>query len=196
MIYIQTDAPINPGNSGGPLLDRCGEVVGVNTAIVGAGQSIGFAVPSKLALAVVDELLDKGRVVRPWVGVHGQLVDADLKRVFNLPLVEGYLVEAVEPGSPAEEAGIRGGRLPVRIGSKSLLLGGDIMVSINGVSLADPDNLPKLAEQLKVGNTLKVKLFREGTYLDIEYTLPERPLQPGDVPESLQAFSVREPPHR
>jgi S1-C subfamily serine protease len=84
----------------------------------------------------------------------------------------------------------------VRIGTKSLLLGGDIMVSVNGISLADPHNLPKVAEQLKVGNRLKVKLFREGKYLEVEYTLPERPLQPGDVPESLQAFSVREPPRR
>jgi S1-C subfamily serine protease len=193
---IQTDAPINPGNSGGPLLDRCGEVIGVNTAIIGEAQSIGFAVPSRLAVAVLRELLDKGRVVRPWVGVHGQMVDTDLKRIFNVPLVEGYLVEAVEPGSPAEEAGVRGGQLPVRIGTKSLLLGGDIIVAINGISLADPHNLPKVADQLKVGNRLKVKLFREGTYLEVEYTLPERPLQPGDVPESLQAFSVREPPRR
>jgi S1-C subfamily serine protease len=193
---IQTDAPINPGNSGGPLLDRCGEVVGVNTAILGEAQNIGFAVPSRLAVAVVRELVEKGRVVRPWVGVHGQMVDMDLKRIFSVPLVEGYLVEAVEPGSPAQEAGVRGGQLPVRIGTKSLLLGGDIMVSVNGISLADPHNLPKVAEQLKVGNRLKVKLFREGKYLEVEYTLPERPLQPGDVPESLQAFSVREPPRR
>jgi S1-C subfamily serine protease len=193
---IQTDAPINPGNSGGPLLDRCGEVVGINTAIVGEAQSIGFAVPSRLAVAVVRELVEKGRVIRPWVGVHGQMVDTDLKRMFNVPLVEGYLVEVVEPGSPAQEAGVRGGQIPVRIGTKSLLLGGDILVSVNGISLADPRDLPKVAEQLKVGNRLKVKLFREGTYLEVEYTLPERPLQPGDVPESLQAFSVREPPRR
>jgi S1-C subfamily serine protease len=193
---IQTDAPINPGNSGGPLLDRCGQVVGVNTAIMGEAQNIGFAVPSRLAVAVIRELVDKGRVIRPWVGVDGQMVDTDLKRMLNIPLVEGYLVESVEPGSPAQEAGVRGGQMPVRIGTKSLLLGGDIIVSVNGISLADPRNLPKLGEQLKVGNRLKVKLFREGAYLDVEYTLPERPLQPGDVPESLQTFSVREPPRR
>ncbi len=111
---IQTDAPINPGNSGGPLLNRCGEVIGVNTALIADAQNIGFAVPANLAKVTVSALLSHGRVIRPWVGFHGQLVSGELKDLLKAPLVDGLLVEVVEPGSPAEAAGIQGGRLELR----------------------------------------------------------------------------------
>jgi S1-C subfamily serine protease len=193
---IQTDAPINPGNSGGPLLNRCGEVVGVSTAIVQGSQSIGFAVPSRIVVAAVQEILDKGRVVRPWVGVQGQLVDPRLGQLFAIPLVPGFLVEVVEPGSPADKAGIKGGSLPVQIGGRALLLGGDIVTRVNGIAAGDPENFPKIVAELRVGNRLRVELFRDGQHREVSYELPERPLQPGDVPDSLQVFPVREsPPH-
>lgn len=191
---IQTDTPINPGNSGGPLLNRCGEVVGVSTSIVQGSQSIGFAVPSRIVVAAVQEILEKGRVVRPWVGVQGQMVDPALKRLFALPLVEGFLVEVVEPGSPAEKAGVRGGSLPVQVGGRAFLLGGDIVTRVNGISAGRAENFPKIAAELRVGNRLRVELFRDGEYREVDYELPERPLQPGDVPESLQVFPARESP--
>src|SRR5499427_4668517 len=123
---IQTDAPINPGNSGGPLVNRCGEVIGINTAVISDAQNIGFAVPSNLAKAALPELVAQGRVIRPWVGFHGQLVERDLQRLLKLPLVEGLLVEVIEPGSPAETAGLQGGRLELQVDGQTYLLGGDI----------------------------------------------------------------------
>jgi S1-C subfamily serine protease len=105
---IQMDAPINPGNSGGPLLNRCGEVIGINTAILPEAQNIGFAIPMNLAKAVIPSLTTQGRVIRPWLGFHGQLVGETLRNLLRIPLVDGLLVEVIEPGSPAERAGLRG----------------------------------------------------------------------------------------
>ena len=129
---IQTDTPINPGNSGGPLFNRCGEVIGITTAMVEEAQNIGFAIPINLVKAVLPSLIKNGRVIRPWLGFDGTLIWSDLKKILNLPLVDGLLVEAVEPGSPAEGAGMRGGNLEVTVGTTSILVGGDIVTRING----------------------------------------------------------------
>src|SRR3989442_8170379 len=110
---IQTDAPINPGNSGGPLVDRCGGVVGINTLISEEAQSIGFAVPVNAVKAVLKDLREFGKVVRPWLGMQGRAVDQRLSNVVKLPLVPGYLIEVVYDGSPADRAGIRGGSLAI-----------------------------------------------------------------------------------
>src|SRR3989442_368392 len=110
---IQTDAPINPGNSGGPLVDRCGAVVGINTFISEEAQSIGFAVPVNAVKAVLKDLREFGKVVRPWLGMQGRGVDQRLSNVVKLPLVPGYLIEGVYDGSPADRAGIRGGSLAI-----------------------------------------------------------------------------------
>ena len=180
---IQTDTSINPGNSGGPLLNHCGEVIGITTAIVPEAQNIGFAIPINLAKATIPALVKDGHVVRPWIGFHGQLIGEDLRKVLQMPLVDGLLVEVIEPGSPAEKRGMHGGEMELTIGGSSLLLGGDIVVSINGSPMNDPDKLTSIMRGLKVGSTLKLKLYRQGKYIDIEYKLPERPLLPGDLPE-------------
>ncbi len=180
---IQTDTAINPGNSGGPLLNRCGEVIGITTAILPEAQNIGFAIPINLAKSIVPALLKDGHVIRPWIGFHGQLIGADLRKLLQMPLVDGLLVEVVEPGSPAEKLGVRGGEMELSIGGSSLLLGGDIVVSVNGALMNDPEKLAGIMRALKVGSQLKLKLFRQGKYLDIDYKLPERPLLPGDLPE-------------
>ncbi|MCC6608624.1 MAG: trypsin-like peptidase domain-containing protein [Burkholderiales bacterium] len=179
---IQTDAPINPGNSGGPLLDHCGEVIGITSSIITDAQNIGFAIPVNLAKALVPTLVEHGRVIRPWIGFHGQLVDAEIRKLLLIPMVDGLLVEAVEPGSPAEKAGIRGGSVELSLGGASFLLGGDIAVEIDGVKMSDGDKLASVMRGLAVGKKLKVRLYREGNYRDVEYTLPERPLLPGDIP--------------
>ena len=181
---IQTDTPINPGNSGGPLLNRCGEVIGINTAILPEAQNIGFAVPINLAKSVLPSLIKEGRVIRPWIGFHGQLIGAELRKLLQMPLVDGLLVEVVEPGSPAENAGLRGGHIELVIGGNSLLLGGDIVVSVNGVPMLRPDQLSAAMKGIKVGSQLKLKLYREGEYREVEYKLPERPLLPGDLPNN------------
>jgi len=189
---IQTDAAINPGNSGGPLLNRCGEVIGVTTEILGDAQNIGFAIPSDLARSVVAPLVEKGRLIRPWFGVDGSLVDARLRKIFTLPLADGFLVEAVEPDSPASVAGIVGGRLPVKVGTRSLILGGDVIVAINGIALKDDDSLQRALDTIHIGARTRLKVFRNGKTFTTELAITERPLQPGDVPESSQSFSVQQ----
>ena len=180
---IQTDTPINPGNSGGPLLNMCGEVIGMNTAIVPDAQNIGFAIPVNLIKTILPALIRDGRMIRPWLGFHGSMVGAELRKVLKLPLTDGLLVEVVEPGSPAEIAGMRGGEIEFTLGTISLLLGGDIITSINGVPTTDADKIAPIMRGVKVGDKLKMSVFRDGETREIVYTLPERPLLPGDLPE-------------
>ena len=180
---IQTDTPINPGNSGGPLLNMCGEVIGMNTAIVPDAQNIGFAIPINLVKSVVSSLIRDGRMIRPWIGFHGTMIGAELRKVLKLPLTDGLLIEVIEPGSPADAAGMRGGEVEFTLGTLSLLLGGDIVTRINGVPTTDPERIAPIMRGLKVGDTLTMSVFREGDTREVVYTLPERPLLPGDLPE-------------
>ncbi len=178
---IQTDAAMNPGNSGGPLLNRCGEVIGISTAIIADAANISFAIPINLAKAVLPSLLAHGRVIRPWIGFHGQLIDGVLLDLLRIPLAEGLLVEAVEPGSPADHAGLRGGQIEVAIGEHDFLIGGDIILSINGMRLDTPEKLNNVMRALQVGSTVSLKVFRDGKERDIQYVLPERPILPADI---------------
>jgi serine protease Do len=181
---IQTDAPINPGNSGGPLLNRCGEVIGINTLLVTDAQNIGFAVPINVAKRAIPELVEEGRIIRPWLGMTGKLVTKDLMQIINVPVVDGLLVETVEPGSPAQKAGIHEGELPVTIDGAEFLLGGDIITDINGQSLDDPRKVTKLIRSLKVGDKVRLTLYRERKTRKVEFVLPERPILPGDLPST------------
>lgn len=178
---IQTDTPINPGNSGGPLLNRCGEVIGINTAAIASAENIGFSIPINLAKALLPSLLEYGRVIRPWIGFQGQFIDSDLQALLRIPLVEGFLVEVVEPESPAEQAGLLGGQFEFTIDGISLLLGGDIITSINDIRLDSPDKVADVAETLKIGSTVKLTVYREGDYQKLEYAIPERPVLPWDI---------------
>jgi S1-C subfamily serine protease len=178
---IQTDAPINPGNSGGPLLNRCGEVIGINTAILPEAQNIGFAIPMNLAKAVIPSLTTQGRIIRPWLGFHGQLVGETLRNLLRIPIVDGLLVEVVEPGSPAERAGIRGGQLEIVIAGRAVLVGGDIVTRVNGTPLGPSEAFAQVMRPLHVGAAVHLTVFRDGNYREVEYVLPERPLLPGDV---------------
>jgi S1-C subfamily serine protease len=179
---IQTDAAINPGNSGGPLLNRCGEIVGITTALMPDAQNIGFAIPIDLVQAILPALLEKGHVVRPWVGIQGHLVIPLLKELLRLPLTDGLLVEIVESDSPAEKAGVRGGQLDLVLGGVALLLGGDIITHLNGKPVDTPERLTEAMRSLHVGDTLRVTLFRQGQTQEVTLILPERPLLPQDVP--------------
>jgi serine protease Do len=178
---IQTDAPINPGNSGGPLLNRCGEVIGINTSILAEAQNIGFAVPINLAKQVIPEMVERGRVIRPWFGISGKLIKKELMEIINIPLVDGFLVETIEPESPAQQAGLHGGGLPITIAEMEFLLGGDIITEINGQSLDEPDKFVKLIRSLKVGDKVRLTLYREKKTEKVEFSLPERPILPSDL---------------
>ena len=180
---IQTDTPINPGNSGGPLLNMCGEVIGMNTAIVPDAQNIGFAIPINLIKSVIPALIRDGRMIRPWIGFHGSMIGAEVRKVLKLNLIDGLLVEVVEPGSPAEAAHIHGGEIEFTLGAISLLLGGDIITRINGVPTTDAEKIAPIMRGLKVGSTLTMAVYRDGDTREVIYTLPERPLLPGDLPE-------------
>ena len=179
---IQTDAAINPGNSGGPLIDPCGLVVGITTAILPGAQNIGFAVPANLIKDVIPQLLAQGRVVRPWLGVQGQFVVPELKELLRVPLVDGFLVEAVEPGSPAEQKGLQGGLFEITIQGQPVLLGGDIITQINGVAIDDPKKLAQTLGELKVGSALTLTVMTDGKPRTINLALGERPVLLWDVP--------------
>jgi len=180
---IQTDAAINPGSSGGPLLNRCGELIGINTSLLDPAENIGFAVPLSMIQAAVPQLTDSGRVIRPWVGIRGRLIlREDLATVFRLDLADGLLVETVEPGSPAEAAGIRAGDLPVSVAGDEYLLGGDIVTAINGRALDSEDALDQAVAALEVGDRVELLLYREGELSRVRLTLPERPILPTDIP--------------
>ncbi len=178
---IQTDASINPGNSGGPLMNRCGEVIGINTSILAEAQNIGFAIPINVAKNFIPELVKHGHVIRPWLGISGQLIKKELMEIINLPLADGFLIETVDPGSPAEKNGIRGGGLPLTILGTEFLLGGDIVTEINGQPLDNPENSLKVIDSLKVGDKIRLTLFHRGETRSIELELMERPILPGDV---------------
>ncbi|HYL99265.1 MAG TPA: trypsin-like peptidase domain-containing protein [Blastocatellia bacterium] len=178
---IQIDTPINPGNSGGPLLNRCGDVIGITTAIIPDAQNIGFAIPINLVKAVLPTLTSQGRVVRPWLGFHGQYIDNNLQSFLRVPLATGFLVEVVEPGSPAAKAQIQGGDLEFSIGGHDFLLGGDIVTKMNGVELDTVDKAVEALEGIKVGANVTLTVFRAGKTAELSYTVPERPLLPGDI---------------
>jgi S1-C subfamily serine protease len=181
---IQTDAPINPGSSGGPLVNRCGQVIGMTTSILSEARNIGFAVPINLIKTAMPSLIERGRIVRPWLGLQGELVGQPLKELLRVPLVDGFLVEGVEPGSPAERAGILGGTLDVVIQGEPILLGGDIVTRIDGGAVDEVEKLSRALRSFTVGKTVHMTLFRDKHLVEVECVLTERPLLPLDIPET------------
>jgi S1-C subfamily serine protease len=178
---IQIDSPINHGNSGGPLLNRCGEVIGMTTAVVANSQGIGLAIPINLIKQVLPALARDRRLIRPWLGFHGQFVDDTLRNLLNIPLKTGFLIEVIEPGSPAEDAQMQGGYLEMTIAGHDFLFGGDIITKMNDKDLATPDDVIAALATLKVGADVTMTVFRDGKLVNVKYTLPERPLLPGDI---------------
>ena len=178
---IQTDAAINPGSSGGPLVNRCGDVVGINTSILPEAQNIGFSIPIHLARSVMPDLMLQGRVIRPWLGIQGQLVSAGLRELLRAPLADGFLVEVVDPRSPAGKAGVRGGDLDLTISGQPVLIGGDIITEMNGVRVSDGDAMGQAIATLKVVETVRLKRFHDNETRLVEMVVVERPLLPGDV---------------
>lgn len=173
---IQTTAPLNPGNSGGPLVDSQGRVVGIATATLMGAQNIGFAIPINAAKQVLAELKEKGRVVRPWFGVAGKFVTEDLRRLVTLPLTSGLLVEDVEDGSPAEEAGLKTGRLSVTIEGIPWVLGGDIVIALQGRSIPTAEAFAEAVSRFHAGQEIRVEFIREGRRLEKTVVLRERPM--------------------
>jgi len=190
--FIQTDAAINPGNSGGPLLDSCGQVIGINTLSAEIGQNLGFAVPVNLVRDLLPELIEQGHVSRAWHGINGRIVPFPLAMVLEIP--PGFLVETIEPGSPAEQIGLRGGSFPVVIGGQEFLLGGDMLVSVNGEPLDSMESVSRIARTLRVGDEVELEYLRDGELMSAQVVLPERPMLPGDVRRFRERRSLRRSP--
>lgn len=175
---VQTTAPINPGNSGGPLVDSEGHVVGINASILQGAQNIGFAVPINTVKSIVTELQRNGRVIRPWLGIKGKFVTDELRNLIALPLVGGVLIIDVDEKSPAESIGLRAGTLDVTIEGESWVLGGDILVAVDGHNVKTLEQYSSVFGSLKVGQSIQLTVARDGDYLIKSVTLGERPTPP------------------
>ena len=176
---IQTDAAINPGNSGGPLLDSQGRVIGINSAIRsanGTSSGVGFAIPVDVIKRVVPELIASGHYSHSWLGVSGYSITLEMVEAMNLPTELGVLIGTVEPGSPAEAAGLKGGTEEVNVVGRPMLAGGDIVLAINGLAVNRFDDLINyLASKTRVGDVVTITVLRQGHQSDISVKLEERP---------------------
>ena len=176
---IQTDAAINPGNSGGPLLNSRGEVIGINTAIFtpsGGSVGIGFAVPINTAKRLVPQLLSRGRVSHPWMGISGVDITPSVARTLNLPAKEGVMIAQVSPTGPAAKAGLRGSQRRIRVGNYMVAVGGDILIALDGKKIASVDDLTAyLDDRKRPGDELRVEVLREGKPLSLTLRLGELP---------------------
>ena len=156
--FIQTDASINPGNSGGPLFDLRGQVVGINTAINPNGRGIGFAIPVDALKDVLPQLLSAGKVARGRLGVAIQQVDASLAKALGLARPEGALIAEVEPGGPADKAGIKAG---------------DLILRLEQAAVTRAEDLPRIVARHKPGSKVKVEIRRERVARTVEVSLDE-----------------------
>lgn len=174
---IQTDASINPGNSGGPLLNSSGEVIGINSQILspsGGSVGVGFAIPINTAKSILTDLITQGRVKRAYFGVRGYAVDADLADALRLPVDHGVLVAQVVRGSSADRAGIRGGDQWYMVGNQRMILGGDLIVSIDGRSFGADDDINRYIEGKQPGTNVQVELYRGQKRMTLTVPLIER----------------------
>jgi len=168
--FIQTDASINPGNSGGPLVNLKGEVIGINTAIVAAGQGIGFAIPINMVKRVVDQLVDKGKVVRGWIGVSLQPLSLELAQSLGLDGAQGAVVGSTMAGSPAAQAGLQQG---------------DVIVSYNKIPVEDYRQVQRMVAETGVGKIVTLEILRKKQKIQVPVTI-------GEVPDSTPRRATEE----
>jgi serine protease Do len=157
---IQTDAAINPGNSGGPLFNMKGEVIGINTMILAAGQNLGFAVPMNMVKEILPSLKEKGKPDLGWIGVDAQNMTPEIAEALKLPEPLGAIVRSVTKGGPADKAG---------------LLRGDVIIELDGRKILDPAELPRMVAFGHIGKTVTFKVMRQGKPLDIKVLIEKRP---------------------
>jgi serine protease Do len=182
--FIQTDAAINPGNSGGALVNVKGELVGINTAIFstsGGYQGVGFAIPSSMAKAVMENLIKGGKVVRGWLGVSIQPITPELARQFNLSEDKGALVGDVTEESPAEKAGLKRG---------------DVIMKYNGKEVDEPTSLRNMVANTPPNTDVKLGVLRDGKPLTIQAKIAELPAgeqkTSGEFNNRLRGVQVRD----
>ncbi|MDQ3867230.1 MAG: trypsin-like peptidase domain-containing protein [Actinomycetota bacterium] len=179
---IQTDAAINKGNSGGPLLDASGRVIGVNAQIeseTGGNVGIGFAIPVNTVKKVVEELRERGHVEHAYLGVSMQPIDDRVGELFKLPK-EGVLVAKVVPGSPADKAGLEGGKTEVVVEGESYVIGGDVVTKADGRPVGSPDELSSVIAAKEPGDRIELEIVRGNDHKTISVTLGRQPTSTSD----------------
>jgi len=174
---IQFSAPINPGNSGGPLLNMYGMVVGITSADVSGSQGVGFAIPSDTILRELPSLISTGKyMMHPYIGVDGTDMNYQVSQLTGVNVTYGVLVEKVEPGSPAATAGLEGGQQTITIGGQQYVIGGDVIVGVNGTRIVNYDALLTYLERYTLpGQTITVTIVRSGKYQTIQVTVGTQP---------------------
>jgi S1-C subfamily serine protease len=181
---IQTDAQINEGNSGGPLLNANGEVIGVNTAIVtgsayeSGNLGIAFAVPIDTVREVAAQLIEEGRVARPFLGVGVREITEELAQVFQLPTDRGLIVQEVRRGSAADRAGLRAGSTQVVVEGESYVLGGDVIVKVAGRMVGTENELRRVITAHKPGDEIEIEIFRGEERMTLTTELGHQPTSP------------------
>ncbi len=169
---IQTDAAINPGNSGGPLLDSQGNVIGINTMIVGAANvGIGFALPISRAKVLLEDFRTAAR--RPETGLKGMYISGNLAEQLDLPSEGGLLVFTVQPNSPAALAGLRGARQRVVIGNYEIPAGGDLIMAIDGRAVDSSMALDRAVVRKRAGQSIELTVYRNGRTLKLQMKVGE-----------------------
>ena len=174
---IQTDAAINPGNSGGPLLNSHGEVIGINSMIAtgGSNQSagIGFAIPINTAKAVLGDLITLGSVRRPSLGIQSLPIGPELAQEMGLPADYGILIVRTVPGGAADTAGLRGGNERAYLGNTPIMIGGDLIVALDGDPIGDQQDLANVMNKHRSGDSVRVTIYRGKRKMDVNVVLGE-----------------------
>jgi S1-C subfamily serine protease len=175
---IQTDAAINPGNSGGPLMNWHGEVIGINTMILSTAATpqnagIGFAIPINTAKAVLNDLVTLGRVRRPALGVRTIEISPELADSIGLPVDYGLLIIQVTPGGSADQAGLRAGNERAYLGNTPIMLGGDLIVAIDGQKVENEQDLAHVMNNHRAGDTVKISVYRGKKKMDVDVALSQ-----------------------
>jgi S1-C subfamily serine protease len=173
---IQTDAAINHGNSGGPLLDSHGDVIGINSAIYstsGTTAGIGFAIPINTAKRIASDLISEGRVRHAFMGIEARELTPGFAQALGLPIEQGLLIESVDPGSPAEHAGLHGGNRMVIVGMMKILIGGDVLTGINGQKIGSQLDMAVALDRTQPGDTVTLDIYRGQDHMNVRLTLGE-----------------------